>query len=108
MAKNKNRARKPRLSRRRFPNHIKEVIFENDSSYLLKLVACLILGSLWLKFSEPMMLGVVPLTALPIGLVVGILLVRYFEPHQLNRKLFYTVLLFIGVLAYFVPAGIVI
>lgn len=86
----------------------REILFESDSTYFLKLVAIVILGTLWIKFSTPITWLGLPLNALPLGLLVGIVTVKYFEKHQSNRKILYAVLLIIGVLSYFVPAGIVI
>lgn len=85
-----------------------ERVFESDSTYFLKLVVIVLLGTLWLKFAAPFMLGGFQLTALPLGIVVGFLVVRAFEHHQDDRKIWYAVLLVVGVISYFVPAGIVI
>ncbi len=34
-----------------------ERVFESDSTYFLKLVVIVLLGTLWLKFANPFMLG---------------------------------------------------
>lgn len=47
-------------------------------------------------------------TAIPLGIILGFLIVRAFEHHQEDRKIWYAVLLVVGVISYFVPAGIVI
>jgi hypothetical protein len=86
----------------------RERIFESDSSYLLKLVIVALLGTVWLKFQSPVDIAGLPLYALPVGLILGILVVKYFEEHQSNRKIWYAVLLVIGIMSYFLPAGIVI
>ena len=83
-------------------------MFESDSTYFLKLVVIVLLGTLWLKFAEPFMMGPIILTALPLGILVGFLVVRAFEHHQEDRKIWYAVLLVVGVISYFVPAGIVV
>lgn len=86
----------------------RENIFESDSTYLLKLVVFVLLGTLWLKFQSPITIGSMPLNGLPIGLLVGLLLVAKFEKYQFNRKIWYAILLVVTIICYFVPAGIVI
>jgi len=83
-------------------------MFESDSSYFLKLVVVVLLGTLWLKFQSPISIGGLPLYAVPIGLLLGIIFVKYFEKHQSDRKIWYAVLVVIGIMSYFLPAGIVI
>lgn len=85
-----------------------ERVFESDSTYFLKLVCVVLLGTLWLKFANPFMLGGFQFTAIPLGIILGFLIVRAFEHHQVDRKIWYAVLLVVGVISYFVPAGIVI
>lgn len=85
-----------------------ERVFESDSTYFLKLVVVVLLGTMWLKFAEPFMIGWLQFTAIPIGIIIGFLVVRAFEHHQSDRKIWYAVLLVVGVISYFVPAGIVI
>ncbi len=94
----------PTKARRRFH----ERVFESDSTYFLKLVVVVLFGTLWLKFSNPFSLGALTFTAFPLGIALGFLVVRAFEHHQEDRKIWYAVLLIVGVISYFVPAGIVI
>jgi len=93
---------------RRPTARIRERVFESDSTYFFKLVVIVLLGTLWLKFSEPFMVAGFQFTAIPLGIIAGFLTVRAFEQHQLDRKIWYAVLLVVGVITYFVPAGIVI
>ncbi|NCU37509.1 hypothetical protein EOL96_00375 [Candidatus Saccharibacteria bacterium] len=81
---------------------------ETDGQYLLKLVVIVILGTVWLKFASPVYLVFIPLTGIPIGILFGLLLVRQFEKSQVDRKLWYLVLIIVTILSYFIPAGIVI
>jgi predicted membrane chloride channel (bestrophin family) len=90
------------------PKRFHERMFESDSTYFLKLVVIVLLGTLWVKFAEPFMLGGFQFTALPLGIIVGFLIVRAFEHHQDDRKIWYAALLIVGVISYFVPAGIVV
>lgn len=86
----------------------RERIFETDSTYFLKLVVFVLLGTLWLKFQAPATWVGVPLTGIPVGLLAGLLLVRKFEHHQSDRKIWYAILLVVTIICYFVPAGVVI
>ena len=99
---------KQTTSRKRTPKRFHERVFESDSTYFLKLVVVVLLGTLWLKFAEPFMLGPLQFTAIPLGIIVGFLVVRAFEHHQEDRKIWYAVLLVVGVISYFVPAGIIV
>lgn len=92
---------------RRQPNS-KDQNYETDSTYFLKLVVFVLLGTLWLKFAQPLSWLGVPINGIPIGFVIGLLLVSRFEKYQPDRKIWYATLLLITILCYFVPAGIVI
>lgn len=82
--------------------------YETDSTYFLKLVVFVLLGTLWLKFSEPLIWHGIPLNGIPLGLLIGLLLVHTFEKHQSDRKIWYACLIVVTIICYFVPAGIVI
>lgn len=85
-----------------------ERVFETDSTYFLKLVVVALLGTLWLKLEQPLTWLGILITAIPLGIVLGFLLVRYLEPYQTDRKIWYAVLLVIGIVSYFLPAGIIV
>lgn len=85
-----------------------EKVFESDGTYFLKLVAFTLLGTLWLKFQQPLTWLGVPLTAVPVGFLVGLVLVNRFEKYQSDRKIWYAILLVVTIICYFVPAGIVV
>lgn len=87
---------------------VKERLFEDDSTYLLKLVIVLILGAVWLRFDTPITWIGIPFGAFPLGVVAGLLLIKLAEAHQSNRKIGYAVLLLVGVISYFSDSGIVI
>ncbi len=91
-----------RLSRRGFDKEQ-----ETDSMFILKLVLVIIAGSFWLKFAQILYIGPVPLTGLPVGFLIGLILVHYLEKRSLNRRVFFSVLLIATVLSYFLPMGIV-
>ena len=86
----------------------REKIFESDSTYFLKLVVFVLLGTLWLKFAQPVTWLGLPVGGFPIGLLVGLALVSKFEKYQADRKIWYAILLVVTIICYFVPAGIVI
>ncbi len=104
-AKNKQRtyARNRVFSRRGNEN-----IYESDGTYFLKLIVCLLLGTLWLKFNAPLVVGSAPFTGVPVGLMLGLLLISKFEKFQYNRKIWYAILIIVAVVSYFLPMGIVI
>lgn len=105
MAKKKQtRTKNKSKSARRFH----ERLFESDGTYFLKLVVIFLIGTLWLKFNAPIEWIGITYTALPLGLFIGLLVVRAFEHHQEDRKIWYAVLLFVTVVSYFGPAGIVV
>lgn len=85
-----------------------EKIFETDSTYFLKLVVFVLLGTLWLKFAQPISWLGIPLHGIPVGLLVGLLLVNRFETYQSDRKIWYAILVVIAIICYFVPAGVVV
>jgi len=85
-----------------------EKVFESDGTYFLKLVVCVLLGTFWLKFAQPIAWGGLVFNAIPIGLMVGLLLVHRFEKFQSDRKIWYAILVVITIISYFAPAGIVI
>lgn len=84
-----------------------EKIFESDSTYFLKLVVFVLLGTLWLKFQQPVSWLGLPLGGVPVGFLVGLLLVNKFEKYQSDRKIWYAILVIITIICYFVPAGVV-
>jgi len=85
-----------------------EKIFETDSTYFLKLVVFVLLGTLWLKFQQPILWLGVPFRGIPVGFLVGLLLVSRFEKYQMDRKIWYAILVVVTIISYFVPAGVVI
>ena len=80
---------------------------ETDGEFLLKIVMYVLLASFWIKFSEPIDAGVIPLGGIPVGLLIGLLIASH-ERFQIDRKIEYVVLIVITIVTYFLPAGIVI
>ena len=85
-----------------------EKIYESDGQYLLKLVLVILIGTVWLKFHQPISILGLSFYGIPLGLFVGLLVIRQFEHFQFNRKIWYAILIVVTVISYFVPAGIVI
>lgn len=104
----KSRERTYARNRRVYSRKGYERLFESDGEFLLKLILCVLLASFWLKFGQPFTLGTTRITAIPVGLFLGLIIVNRFEHFQSDRKIWYAILVIIGVLSYFVPAGIVI
>jgi hypothetical protein len=85
-----------------------EKVVESDSTYFLKLVILVLLGTLWIKFGQPVSWQGIPLGGVPAGFLVGLILVNRFEKLQSDRKIWYATLVVVTIISYFVPAGIVI
>lgn len=85
-----------------------EKIVESDGTYFLKLVICVLLGTFWIKFSTPVVWAGFVFNAVPIGFIVGLLLVHKYESIQFDRKIWYVVLTLVTATSYFLPSGIVI
>ena len=85
-----------------------ERIYESDGTYFLKLVLCVLLGTLWLKFNSPLILAGLPFGGLPVGMLFGLLVVSRFEKFQYDRKIWYAILILVTIASYFLPAGILI
>lgn len=100
--------KRPRTYARNRPRYYKEKIYESDSAYFLKLVIFALMGTFWVKFAQPIEWLGVPIGGVPVGLIVGLILVRRYEKYQSNRKIWYAILLVITIISHFVPAGIVI
>jgi hypothetical protein len=76
---------------------------EPDSTYFLKLVIFLILGSQWL-YIESYPDWQLPI---PIGLIIGLVFATH-EHFQVDRKIEYAVLLIATFAAFWLPTGFVI
>lgn len=80
---------------------------ESDSSYFLKLVLFVILGTLWIKFQEPLMItDDFALRGVPLGLFVGMIFASH-DHFQIDRKIEYAILLIMTIASLYLPVGIV-
>lgn len=95
-------------ARNRPRRRVVERVSEADGVYFLKLVIVVILGTLWLKFATPLSWNGIPLAAFPLGTVVALIGIKLLEKDQMDRKIWFAVLLVVMIISYFVPAGIVI
>lgn len=103
------RSRKRTYARNRaFSRRGREMIYESDGTYFLKLVLVLLLGTLWLKFRAPLVIAGVPFYGIPVGMLFGLLVVSHFEKLQFDRKIWYAILVVATVVSFFLPAGIII
>lgn len=93
--------RQPRLNARNLDRDIQknQLIY---SHYLLKYVVLFVIGLCWLR------IGIVvgPLTSLPVGLIIGLVIVSL-ERFRTSRKIELAILLVAGLLSYFLPVGLV-
>ena len=105
-----NTPRKRTYARNRVANARASVvaIAEPDSTYFLKLVIVVILGTLWIKFTQPMSWQGIPMNGFPFGMLVGLAGIRLLEKNPFDRRIWYAVLIVVGIISFFVPAGIVI
>jgi len=76
---------------------------ELDSTYILKLVLYLIIGSQWLRITN----GDVSQLPIPIGFIVGLLFASH-EHFQIDRKIEYALLLVAMFIGFWLPLGVVI
>lgn len=88
------------------PKRKKAAVEERDSVYFLKLVLYLVLGTIWLKFSTPIIVGGIPVSGVPVGLLIGLLIASH-DKFQIDRKIEYAVIMVMTVISYFLPAGII-
>lgn len=99
---------KSRTYGRNRPHHGRQKPFiEGDAVYFMKLVAVVLLATLWIKFATPMTWNGVPLSAFPLGAFLAFVAVKLFERDTMNRKIWFAVLVVVTIISYFVPAGIV-
>lgn len=79
---------------------------ESDSAYFLKLVLYVVMGTIWLKFSDPIEIGSFIIYGFPLGLIVGLIFASH-DHFQIDRKIGYAILIVMTVISYFAPAGII-
>jgi len=73
----------------------------SDSSYLLKLVLLIILGTLWIKTGN----GQAWQIPLPIGLILGLIIISH-EKYRIDRRIDYAVLLVAMLIGFWAPIGL--
>jgi hypothetical protein len=81
----------------------KKQAVEADSTYFLKLVVFLILGSQWIYIQS----GENWQLPLPVGLIIGLVFATH-EHFQIDRKIEYVVLLIAAFISFWLPIGLVI
>ena len=84
------------------------VALEADSTYFLKLVIVVLLGTFWLKLKIPLTWQGLTLVAFPLGMVAGLIGIRLLEKNTFDRKIWYAVIIIVSIICYFGAAGIVI
>lgn len=107
MAATKNKQR-TYARNRVFSRRGNERIYESDGTYFLKLVVCVLLGTLWLKFNAPIAIGGLSFGGVPVGMLFGLVMVSKFEKFQYDRKIWYAILILVTIVSYFLPMGIIV
>lgn len=74
---------------------------DSSSTYLLKLVLYLIIGSQWIRI----VYGDNQVIPIPIGLIFGLLFASH-EHFQVDRKIEYAVLIVVMFISFWLPIGI--
>lgn len=103
-----NRARTYARNRTSVSRRGYEKIMESDGTYLLKLVVCVLLGMFWLRFSSSISWGSFTISALPVGFLIGLILVNRLEKFQSDRKIWYAVLVIVTIISYFFATGLIV
>lgn len=80
---------------------------EPDSIFILKLIIVIIAGSFWIKFAGPTTIFGIYIAGLPIGLLVGLVFIHLLEKRPNNRKIWFSVIIMVTIISYFLPSGIV-
>jgi hypothetical protein len=75
---------------------------EKDSTYLLKLVLYLIVGSQWLKIVTKSGVQI----PIPVGAIIGVMFAAH-DHFQIDRKIEYAVLLVAMFIGFWIPLGAV-
>jgi len=76
---------------------------ELDSTYILKLVLYLIIGSQWLRITK----GDATQLPIPVGFIIGLLFAAH-DHFQIDRKIEYALLLVAMFIGFWLPLGITI
>jgi len=79
----------------------RKTLKEVDSIYFLKLVVYLVHGSFWVRLVTKSGAQI----PLPVGLLGGVLLLRY-ERLQLDKKIGYAILLMSAFISFWLPLGV--
>lgn len=74
---------------------------EKDSTYFLKLVLYMILGSMWIKVTK----GETMQIPIPVGFLAGLMFTAH-EHFKIDRKIEYAVLLVAMLIGFWAPIGL--
>lgn len=74
---------------------------QTDSTYLLKLVMYMVLGSIWVKITKD---GTTQIP-IPVGLIIGLLFASH-EHFKVDRKIEYAILLIAMLVGFWTPIGL--
>lgn len=109
MATQKSRtyARNRSKSSELFSRKGRERLYEKDGAFFAKLVLFVVLSALWIRLQHPLAIGPLLIEAMPLGLVVGLLIMLKIEKYQFNRKIWYVTMLLMAILTSFTPVAII-
>lgn len=79
---------------------------ETDSTFFLKIILFLILGTFWVRLTD-VNIGPFEHLSVPVGLMIGILFAMH-EHFQIDRKIEYALLLVVTIMSFYLPVGVVI
>jgi hypothetical protein len=77
---------------------------ELDGMYLLKLTMYVVIGTLWLRFTNPSGTVQIPI---PIGLILGLIFAAH-DYFRVDRKIEYAVLLIAMLVGFWAQAGLLV
>ena len=80
---------------------------ELDSTYFLKIVVYILLGTFWLRLADPVHVGGLTITAIPVGLLVALLFISH-DHFVIDRKIEYPIVIMVTIVSYFLSSGIVV
>lgn len=85
----------------------RERYYEKDGVFFAKLALFLVVSAFWLRLAHPLEVAGLQIQAVPLGLVIGLLLVAGIEKYQFNRKIWYVMMIMMTIFTSFTPVGIV-
>jgi multisubunit Na+/H+ antiporter MnhE subunit len=99
---------KAKTKKKPFHRQYRERLVEADGVYFLKLIIVVLLSTFWIKLASPLEWNSLHFGGFPFGALFSLVGVRLYERNQLDRKIWFAVIVIVMILSYFAPAGIVV